>query len=41
MTYWSSRSGRQFVVITAGGAPILSSKPSDAIVAYALPKAER
>jgi quinoprotein glucose dehydrogenase len=41
MTYWSSRSGRQFVVITAGGAPILSSKPSDAIVAYALPKAKR
>jgi quinoprotein glucose dehydrogenase len=38
MTYWSSRSGRQFVVIAAGGAPILGSKPSDAIVAYALPK---
>jgi quinoprotein glucose dehydrogenase len=38
MSYWSARSGRQFVVIPAGGAPLLGSKPSDAIVAYALPK---
>jgi quinoprotein glucose dehydrogenase len=38
MTYWSAKSGRQFVVIPAGGAPLLGAKPSDAIVAYALPK---
>jgi quinoprotein glucose dehydrogenase len=38
MTYWSAKSGRQFVVIAAGGAPLLGSKPSDAIIAYALPK---
>jgi len=41
MTYWSAKSGRQFVVIPAGGAPLLGSKPSDAIVAYALPKGVR
>jgi quinoprotein glucose dehydrogenase len=38
MTYRSAKSGRQFVVIAAGGFPLLGAKQSDAIVAYALPK---
>jgi quinoprotein glucose dehydrogenase len=38
MTYRSAKSGRQFVVIAAGGFPLLGAKQSDAIVAYALPE---
>jgi quinoprotein glucose dehydrogenase len=38
MTYISERSGRQFIVISAGGNVPLRSKTGDAIVAYALPK---
>ena len=38
MTYWSSKSGRQFVVIAAGGNVPLQSKISTKIVAYALPR---
>jgi quinoprotein glucose dehydrogenase len=41
MTYWSAKSGRQFVVLAAGGAPLLGSQPSDAIVAYALPRSTK
>jgi quinoprotein glucose dehydrogenase len=37
MTYISSRSGRQFVVISAGGNKLLGSKLGDSVVAYALP----
>lgn len=39
MTYWSSKSGRQFVVIAAGGNVPLQSRISTQIVAYALPAA--
>jgi quinoprotein glucose dehydrogenase len=38
MTYWSDRSGRQFVVVVAGGHGSFGTKAGDAIVAYALPK---
>jgi quinoprotein glucose dehydrogenase len=38
MTYRSARSGRQFVVIAAGGKPMLQSRLSTKIVAYALPR---
>jgi quinoprotein glucose dehydrogenase len=38
MTYRSPESGRQFVVIAAGGHPSLKSTPGDYIIAYALPK---
>jgi quinoprotein glucose dehydrogenase len=38
MSYWSTASGRQFVVIAAGGHGTLGTKQGDAIVAYALPK---
>jgi len=38
MTYWSSTSGRQFVVIAAGGHSSLGTRQGDAIVAYALPQ---
>jgi quinoprotein glucose dehydrogenase len=38
MTYLSPASGRQFVVIAAGGHPAMRSVPGDAIVAYALPR---
>jgi quinoprotein glucose dehydrogenase len=38
MTYLSPKSGRQFVVITAGGSLAASSKASNRIVAYALPR---
>jgi quinoprotein glucose dehydrogenase len=38
MTYWSAKSGRQFVVIAAGGFVYLGAKQSDAVVAYALPR---
>lgn len=37
MTYTSPRSGRQFVVIAAGGHALLRSQLGDAVVAYALP----
>jgi membrane-bound PQQ-dependent dehydrogenase (glucose/quinate/shikimate family) len=37
MTYWSASSGRQFVVITAGGHSALQTKFGDYVVAYALP----
>lgn len=38
MSYQSSRSGRQFVVIAAGGRPSLNTRLSTKIVAYALPR---
>lgn len=37
-TYWSSRSGRQFVVIAVGGHPGMRSGSSDQLIAYALPR---
>tara|TARA_R110000824_G_scaffold13280_5_gene57880 strand:+ start:17607 stop:19955 length:2349 start_codon:yes stop_codon:yes gene_type:complete len=37
MTYWSEKSGRQFVVIAAGGHGGILSGYSDKLVAYALP----
>jgi len=37
-TYWSTKSGRQFVVIAAGGHGGMLSGSSDALIAYALPK---
>lgn len=37
MTYQGKRSGKQFVVIAAGGGGNLGSKTSDALEAYALP----
>ncbi len=36
MTYLSSASGRQFVVIAAGGHPSMRTKPGDYILAYTL-----
>ncbi|UYY76299.1 membrane-bound PQQ-dependent dehydrogenase, glucose/quinate/shikimate family [Sphingomonas sp. R1] len=38
MSYWSARSGRQFVVIAAGGHGSLGTKRGDSIIAYALPR---
>ena len=38
MTYISDQSGRQFVVISAGGHQHLGSKLGDYVIAYALPK---
>ena len=38
ITYWSSRSGRQFVVIAAGGHGGILSRTGDSVVAYALPR---
>ncbi|TVV77337.1 membrane-bound PQQ-dependent dehydrogenase, glucose/quinate/shikimate family [Sphingomonas solaris] len=38
MSYWSNASGRQFVVIAAGGHGSLGTKQGDSIVAFALPK---
>jgi quinoprotein glucose dehydrogenase len=38
MTYQSSQSGRQFVVVAASGFEVLKSKLGDSIVAYALPR---
>ena len=38
MTYRSPRSGRQFVVIAAGGHALLRSELGDSVVAYALPE---
>ncbi|MCT2401195.1 pyrroloquinoline quinone-dependent dehydrogenase [Novosphingobium mangrovi (ex Huang et al. 2023)] len=37
MTYVSSKSGRQFVVIAAGGHSLLGTKAGDYLIAYALP----
>jgi quinoprotein glucose dehydrogenase len=37
MTY-TTRSGRQFVVVAAGGSDDLGTRPGDAIVAYTLPR---
>jgi quinoprotein glucose dehydrogenase len=37
-TYWSAKSGRQFVIIAAGGHGAMLSGSSDALIAYALPK---
>ncbi|HQS68643.1 MAG TPA: membrane-bound PQQ-dependent dehydrogenase, glucose/quinate/shikimate family [Novosphingobium sp.] len=37
-TYWSAKSGRQFVVIAAGGHGGMLSGESDEIIAYALPQ---
>jgi len=37
-TYWSAKSGRQFVIIAAGGHGGMLSGESDEIIAYALPK---
>ena len=38
MTYWSQASGRQFVVVVAGGHGSTGTKAGDFIIAYALPK---
>ncbi len=38
MTYWSTASNRQFVVVVAGGHGTLGTKAGDAIIAYALPR---
>jgi len=38
ITYWSSASGRQFVLIAAGGHPALRTPPGDYILAFALPR---
>ncbi len=38
MTYWSEASGRQFVVVVAGGHGTLGTKRGDSIIAYALPE---
>jgi quinoprotein glucose dehydrogenase len=37
MSYVSDKTGRQYVVIMAGGHGALGTKPGDALVAYALP----
>ncbi len=38
MTYWSDASGRQFVIVVAGGHGSTGTKSGDSIIAYALPK---
>ena len=38
MTYFDKESGRQFVVVTAGGARYNNNDRGDWIIAYALPK---
>ena len=38
MTYWSAKSGRQFVVIAAGGLGGILSGYSDKLIAFALPR---
>ena len=38
MTYVSGKSGRQFVVISAGGSGLLQSPTGDYVLAFALPK---
>jgi len=37
MTFRSPKTGRQFVVIAAGGHKLLRASPGDAVVAFALP----
>ena len=37
MTYTSSRTGRQYVVIAAGGHQFMGTTPGDYVIAYALP----
>jgi quinoprotein glucose dehydrogenase len=37
MTYWSNRSGRQFLIVVAGGHGSSGTKAGDSIIAYALP----
>ncbi len=37
MSYQSFRTGRQYVVLAAGGHPLLETKPGDYLLAYALP----
>lgn len=41
MTYWSDKSGRQFVVIAAGGHGGILSGYSDKLIAYALPRSTK
>jgi quinoprotein glucose dehydrogenase len=41
ITYMSPDSGRQFVVVAAGGGYMVGAQPGDYIVAYALPKAAK
>ena len=41
MTYVSAESGRQFIVISAGGHVGLDTRLGDWIVAYALPETDR
>jgi quinoprotein glucose dehydrogenase len=38
--YWSNKSGRQFMVIAAGGHAAMMSGSSDMVAAYALPKSK-
>jgi quinoprotein glucose dehydrogenase len=38
MSYWSAASGRQFVLIAAGGHAGILAKAGDYVVAFALPK---
>jgi quinoprotein glucose dehydrogenase len=38
MSYWSAASGRQFVVVVAGGHGSLGTKLGDSVIAYALPR---
>jgi quinoprotein glucose dehydrogenase len=38
-TYWSDASGRQFVVLAAGGSKVLRTRMGDYLIAYALPRA--
>ena len=38
MTYWSEQSGRQFLIVVAGGHGSSGTKAGDSIIAYALPK---
>ena len=38
MTYRSEQSGRQFVVVVAGGHGSLGTRAGDSIIAYALPR---
>jgi quinoprotein glucose dehydrogenase len=38
ITYWSARSGRQFVLIAAGGQPAIRTTPGDYVLAFALPE---
>ena len=37
MTFWGRKSGKQFVIVAAGGGNVFSDVTSDGLVAYALP----